>query len=134
MKSRTMLVILAFATAIAGLTFFPVFASSHREAPGIARLPQVDGTDFYMFRSYEDGRGDFVTVGLPVLDGWEATRQLKVAPATRSIPIIVVSGQASLDDREKAISVGCDEYETKPIDFPQLLCKIRSLLGETATT
>ena len=62
MKSRTMLVILAFAIAIAGLPFFSVFASSHREAPGIARLPQVDGTDFYMFRSYEDGRGDFVTI------------------------------------------------------------------------
>ena len=62
MKSRTMLVILAIATATAGLPFFPAFASSHREAPGIARLPQVDGTDFYMFRSYEDGRGDFVTI------------------------------------------------------------------------
>ena len=62
MKSRTMLVILAFATAAAGLGLFPAFASSHREAPGIARLPQVDGTDFYMFRSYEDGRGDFVTL------------------------------------------------------------------------
>ena len=62
MKSRTMLVILAFTIAIAGLPFFTAFASSHREASGIARLPQVDGTDFYMFRSYEDGRGDFVTI------------------------------------------------------------------------
>ena len=62
MESRTMLVILAFTIAIAGLPFFTAFASSHREARGIARLPQVDGTDFYMFRSYEDGRGDFVTI------------------------------------------------------------------------
>ena len=73
-------------------------------------------------------------MGLPVLDGWEATRLLKAASATRSIPIIAVSGLASSDDREKAIAVGCDEYETKPIDFPQLLRKVRDLLGETATT
>ena len=62
MKSRTVVAILSFTIVIAGLGSFPAFASSHREAPGIARLPQVDGTDFYMFRSYEDGRGDFVTI------------------------------------------------------------------------
>ena len=73
-------------------------------------------------------------MGLPVLDGWEATLLLKAAPRTRSIPIIGVSGHASSDDRAKAIAVGCDEYEGEPIDFPQLLRKIRALLGETATT
>ena len=62
MKSRTMLVILTGTIAIVGLLLVSALASSHREAPGIARLPQVDGTDFYMFRGYEDGRGDFVTI------------------------------------------------------------------------
>ena len=62
MKSRTVLAILSFTVVIAGLGSFSAFASSHREAPGISRLPQVDGTDFYLFRSYESGRNGFVTL------------------------------------------------------------------------
>ena len=62
MKSRTVLAILSFTFVIAGLGSFSAFASSHREAPGITRLPQVDGTDFYLFRSYESGREGFVTL------------------------------------------------------------------------
>ena len=62
MKSRTVLAILSFTVVIAGLGSFSAFASSHREAPGITRLPQVDGTDFYMFRSYESGRNGLVTL------------------------------------------------------------------------
>ena len=62
MKSRTVLAILSFTVVIVGLGSFSAFASSHREAPGISRLPQVDGTDFYLFRSYESGRNGFVTL------------------------------------------------------------------------
>ena len=71
-------------------------------------------------------------MGLPVLDGWEVTVLLKAEPTTRSIPIIAITAFPMPGDREKAICAGCDEYETKPIDFPQLLWKIRALLDRQA--
>jgi two-component system cell cycle response regulator DivK len=72
-------------------------------------------------------------LGLPVLDGWEATRRLKEAPETRHIPVIALSAHAMTGEREKALAAGCDEYDTKPIDFPRLLEKMRALLpGEDA--
>jgi CheY-like chemotaxis protein len=69
-------------------------------------------------------------LSLPVLDGWEATRRLKNAPATRPIPIIALSAHAMEGDRAKAIAAGCDDFDTKPVDFPRLLEKIRALLGK----
>lgn len=69
---------------------------------------------------------------LPVLDGWEATRQLKAAPETRAIPIIALTAYAMVGDREKAIQAGCDDYDAKPIDFPRLLEKIEVALGDKA--
>jgi len=67
---------------------------------------------------------------LPVLDGWEATRRLKGAPDTRPIPIIALSAHAMEGDRAKAIAAGCDDYDTKPVDFSRLLEKIRTLLAK----
>jgi len=69
-------------------------------------------------------------LSLPVLDGWEATRRLKSAPDTRPIPIIALSAHAMEGDRAKAIAAGCDDYDTKPVDFPRLLEKIRALLAK----
>ena len=69
-------------------------------------------------------------VGLPVLDGWEATRRLKADPATRHIPVIALTAHAMSSDREKAVEAGCDEYETKPIELPRLLAKIEGLLNK----
>ncbi|MGH6929114.1 MAG: response regulator [Dongiaceae bacterium] len=69
-------------------------------------------------------------MSLPVIDGWEATRQVKAAPATRSIPIIALTAHAMAGDREKAIEAGCDDYDTKPIELPRLLDKITSLLEQ----
>jgi CheY-like chemotaxis protein len=69
-------------------------------------------------------------LSLPVLDGWEATRRLKEAPATRPIPIIALSAHAMEGDRAKAIEAGCDDYDTKPVDLPRLLEKIRTLLAK----
>jgi len=69
-------------------------------------------------------------LSLPVLDGWEATRRLKGAPDTRAIPIIALSAHAMEGDRVKAIAAGCDDYDTKPVDFPRLLEKIRTLLAK----
>jgi CheY-like chemotaxis protein len=67
-------------------------------------------------------------MSLPVLDGWEATRQLKAAPETRAIPVIALTAHAMAGDREKAIDAGCDDYDTKPIELPRLLTKIEALL------
>ena len=69
-------------------------------------------------------------LSLPVLDGWEATRRLKGTPATRPIPIIALSAHAMEGDRAKAIAAGCDDYDTKPVDLPRLLGKIRALLAK----
>jgi CheY-like chemotaxis protein len=68
-------------------------------------------------------------LGLPVIDGWEATRMLKADPSTSHIPIIVLSAHAMTDDRDKALAVGGDDFDTKPIRFPQLLQKIDALLA-----
>ena len=67
-------------------------------------------------------------MSLPLLDGWEATRQLKAALETRSIPIIALTAHAMAGDREKAIEAGCDDYDTKPIEFARLVDKIEALL------
>ncbi|NJP04716.1 MAG: response regulator [Chloroflexaceae bacterium] len=69
-------------------------------------------------------------MSLPVLDGWEATRQIKSHPETATIPIIALTAHALAGDREKSLEVGCDEYETKPVDFPRLLKKIEAFLNK----
>jgi len=67
-------------------------------------------------------------MSLPVLDGWEATRQLKATPATRAIPVIGLTAHAMAGDREKALEAGCDGFDTKPIELARLLEKIEALL------
>jgi CheY-like chemotaxis protein len=68
-------------------------------------------------------------MGLPVIDGWEATRRLKQAAATRHIPIVALSAHAMSGDRDRAIEAGCDDYDTKPVDLARLLDKIELLLS-----
>src|SRR5947209_10827029 len=63
-------------------------------------------------------------MSLPVLDGWEATRQLKASDATRGIPVIALTAHAMAGDRQQALDAGCDDYDTKPIELPRLLEKI----------
>lgn len=71
-------------------------------------------------------------LNLPGRDGWEATRQLKAASQTRTIPVIAITAHAMAGDRENALDAGCDDYETKPIEFPRLLEKIEAALRKEA--
>jgi two-component system cell cycle response regulator DivK len=67
-------------------------------------------------------------MSLPVIDGWEATRQIKAVPATQAIPVIALTSHAMKGDRERALAAGCDDYDIKPIEFQRLLDKIQALL------
>jgi two-component system cell cycle response regulator DivK len=67
-------------------------------------------------------------MSLPVLDGWEATRRLKADPDLRSIPVIALTAHAMASDEEQAREAGCDDFDTKPVELPRLLDKIRQLL------
>jgi len=73
-------------------------------------------------------------MNLPEIDGWEAARRLKADHATRRIPVIALTAHAMSSDREKALEAGCDDYETKPIEFERLMSKIRAVLGLTETS
>jgi two-component system cell cycle response regulator DivK len=73
-------------------------------------------------------------MSLPVLDGWEATRRLKAAPETRSIPVLALTAHAMSGDHDKAIEAGCDDFDTKPVEFDRLLTKIEALLNMAAAS
>ena len=69
-------------------------------------------------------------MGLPVLNGWQATHRIKSTAATRTTPIIALTAFALSSDREKCLNVGCDDYETKPVDFARLVAKMRTLFDK----
>ncbi|HUF48967.1 MAG TPA: response regulator [Vicinamibacterales bacterium] len=73
-------------------------------------------------------------LSLPVIDGWTAARTLKSDPRTYHIPIVALTANALLGDRERALEVGCDEYETKPVNMARLLEKVQTLLGAEASS
>jgi CheY-like chemotaxis protein len=68
-------------------------------------------------------------INLPVMDGWEATRQIKAAAPTRVVPIIALTAHALTSDRQKTLEAGCDDYHSKPVELPRLLNQIEALLG-----
>jgi two-component system, cell cycle response regulator DivK len=80
------------------------------------------------------GKFDLVLMdmSLPEIDGWEATRQIRSAPETKTLPVIALTAHAMAGDRERAIEAGADDYDTKPIELPRLLGKIEALLGRSA--
>ena len=89
----------------------------------------VDGQEGVTMAQAEAPVLILMDMSLPVLDGWEATRQLKSAPETHTIPIIALTAHALSGEREKALTVGCDDFDTKPIELPRLLDKIEALLA-----
>lgn len=88
----------------------------------------VDGEQGVAMAQSEAPELILMDISLPLLDGWEATRRLKAAPETQSIPIIALTAHAMAGDREKSLEAGCDDYDIKPIDFQRLLGKIEALL------
>ena len=88
----------------------------------------VDGREGVTMATAQPPDLILMDMGLPVMDGWEATRVLKGAEGTRAIPIIGLTAHAMAEDRQKVMDAGCDEYETKPLDLARLLLKIEALL------
>jgi CheY-like chemotaxis protein len=86
----------------------------------------TDGAQGVAMASSEQPDLILMDLSLPVLDGWEATRRIKAAPETKHIPVIALTAHAMTGDREKAMAAGCDDFDTKPIELPRLLAKIKA--------
>ena len=106
--------------------------SRHLRRKGYEILLAVDGRQGVDVARAEAPDLILMDMSLPVLDGWQATQQLKAAAQTRAIPIIALTAHAMSGDREKALEAGCDDYDTKPIEFPRLLAKIETALAKKA--
>lgn len=88
----------------------------------------TDGQQGLLMAEAESPALILMDMSLPELDGWEATRRLKAGKSTQHIPVIALTAHAMVDDREKAFAAGCDDYDTKPVEFQRLLAKINTLL------
>jgi CheY-like chemotaxis protein len=88
----------------------------------------VDGAQGLAMAQSESPALILMDISLPVLDGWEATRRLKMAPETKSIPVIALTAHAMSGDRERCIEAGCDDFDTKPVEIARLVGKIEALL------
>ena len=95
---------------------------------GFTVLVATDGEQGVAMAAAERPDLILMDLRLPVLDGWEATRRIKAQPETRHIPIIALTAHAMSGDREKALAAGCDDFDTKPVEMPRLLEKVRALL------
>lgn len=100
---------------------------------GYAVVIAVDGQQGVDLAASEHPDLVLMDMSLPVLDGWEATRLIKAAPETSSLPVIALTAHAMSGDREKAIAAGCDDYDIKPIEMDRLLAKIEALLANRIT-
>ena len=96
---------------------------------GFEVITAVDGEESIKMVNAESPDLVLMDVSLPGMDGWEATELIRANDSTKNIPIIAITAHAMTGDRERASEVGCDDYETKPIDFARLLEKIGNLLN-----
>ena len=94
---------------------------------GFGVVIATDGTQGVAMATSEQPDLILMDLTLPDIDGWEATRRLKADPATKHIPVVALTANAMEGDREKALAAGCDDFDTKPVELPRLLGKIRAL-------
>lgn len=104
--------------------------SRRLQRKGYLVVTAQDGKEGYLLACSETPDLILMDISLPTMDGWEVTRLLKADDSTRHIPIIVLTAHALVSDREKAFAAGCDDYDTKPVDFARLSEKIENLLVE----
>ncbi|AFZ37665.1 response regulator receiver protein [Stanieria cyanosphaera PCC 7437] len=104
--------------------------SRRLERRGYEVVIAVDGAEGVAMTILEHPNLVLMDMSLPIMDGWEATRQLKANPETNNIPVIALTAHAMSGDREKAFEAGCDDYDTKPIELSRLLEKIANLLAK----
>lgn len=102
---------------------------SRLERRGYAVIVAGDGKQGLSSARREQPDLILLDLSLPVMDGWEAAQRLKTSDRTKSIPIIALTAHAMSGDREKAFAAGCDDYDTKPVDFKRLLTKIEALIS-----
>jgi CheY-like chemotaxis protein len=95
---------------------------------GFQVVMAMDGAQGVAMATSEKPDLILMDMSLPVIDGWEATRQIKANPSTRQIPVIAITSHAMADDRRRALEAGCDDYDTKPVELDRLLTKIEGLL------
>ena len=103
--------------------------SRRLQRKGYEVLMAADGMQAILMAESETPDLILLDMSLPVIDGWEAARRLKASPTTAPVPIIALTAHAMAGDREKALAAGCDDYDAKPVDFPQLVAKIDALLA-----
>ena len=96
---------------------------------GFTVISAADGLSGIEKANQEKPELIIMDLSLPILDGWGAAKKLKAEIATKSIPIIALTAHAMKGDRQKALNAGCDEYDTKPVDFNRLLGKIGKVTG-----
>jgi CheY-like chemotaxis protein len=103
--------------------------SRRLERKGYRVITAIDGKQGHSMALEENPELILMDIGLPDMDGWEVTKLLKSNDSTRHIPIIALTAHALVTDRAKAFEVGCDDYDTKPVEFGRLSEKIESLLA-----
>lgn len=107
--------------------------SRRLQRKGFEVITAVDGQQGITLAQSSSPDLILMDMSLPIIDGWQATQKLKSDQKTSEIPIIALTAHAMIGDRQKTVEAGCDDYDTKPIDFPRLLEKINKLLNITTS-
>jgi two-component system, cell cycle response regulator DivK len=102
------------------------------ERKGFEVVSAVDGEQGLYMATAEQPDLILMDMSLPGMDGWEATRHIKADPVTKAIPVIALTAHAMVGDREKALKAGCDDYDTKPVEFQRLLQKMEVFLVQVS--
>ena len=107
-----------------------VYMLNHRlSRAGFTVIIATDGAQGVAMATSEQPDLILMDLSVPVLDGWQATGRIKANPATKHIPVVAITANAMTGDKEKAMAAGCDDFDTKPVDMPRLLGKIKATLG-----